>query len=110
MYTIKLNDGTTIDGLTLERNIFWRTEEITPAMLRGKLSPVTITRGADDDASEDWAGMNGYHEHMRLCYCRPENGKYAIALSDIPDDEFRNAVRDANIEYIAMMTGVDLNV
>ena len=108
MYTIKLNDGSSVTGLELEGNIFWSVNEITAGMFRGKLAPVEIVSDGKDDDDADWGDMAGYHKCMEVCYCRPEAGKYALALAEVPEERYENERRDANIEYIAMMTGVEL--
>ena len=103
MYTITLNDGTKITGLTFERNIFWNDTELRAEMFKGKLNPVTITSDA-----EDYTGITGTHEHMELCYVKQMEGKYALALNDIPDDRWETEKLRANQEYIAMMTDIQL--
>jgi len=110
MYTITLNDGTKIEGLTLAGNILWSRKELSYEMFRGKLNPVTISGTKDENDEYDWGGVVGEHSHMEVCYIRNVDGKYALALRDIPNEEWNNAKRDANISYIAMMTGVNLNV
>lgn len=109
MYTITLNDGTKIDGLRLERNILWRKQEMTAAMFRGKLAPVTITAGKDDKPEEeDFFGLVGTHDCMTVAYIRQENGEYGLALGTVDPETLADERRDANIAYIAMMTGVEL--
>ena len=103
MYTITLNDGTKIEGLTFERNIFFSSSELTPEMFRGKLNPVTITSDTEDET-----GITGTHQHMELCYVKLMDGKFALALNDIPNDRWEMEKLRANQEYIAMMTGIQL--
>lgn len=103
MYTITLNDGTVISGLTYDRNIFFSENAIDPKNLRGKLNPVTIT-----STETDYTGITGEHKHMELCYVKEMDGKYAFALADIPDDRWEFEKLRANQEYIAMMSGIQL--
>ena len=103
MYTITLNDGSKIEGLTFERNIFFSSSMIDASKLRGKLAPVTITSD-----TEDYTGITGTHQHMELCYVKQMDGKYALALGDIPNDRWEFEKLRANQEYIAMMTGIQL--
>lgn len=103
MYTITLNDGSKIEGLMFERNIFWSNSELRPEMFRGKLTPVTITSTEPDET-----GITGEHKHMELCYAKPMEGKYALALADIPYDRWEFEKLRANQEYIAMMSGIQL--
>ena len=103
MYTITLNDGTKIEGLTFERNIFFSSSELRTDMFSGKLNPVIISSD-----SEDETGITGGHAHMELCYVKQMDGKYALALNDIPDERWEFEKLRANQEYIAMMTGIQL--
>lgn len=106
MYTITLNDGSKLEGLTFERNIFFSGNPIDGAYLRGKLAPVTISN--DEGKSEYDDGITGTHEHMEICYVKEMDGKYGLALADIPDDRWEFEKLRANQDYIAMMTGIQL--
>ena len=103
MYTITLNDGTVISGLTYDRNIFFSENAIDPKNLRGKLNLVTIT-----STETDYTGITGEHAHMEVCYVKMIDGKYALALNDIPNDKWEFEKLRANQEYIAMMSGIQL--
>ena len=105
MITIKLGDGKVLEGITLERNILWSEDEITPAMFKGKLNGVVISGEAEDD---DFGRVIGSHEHMELCYIRKQEGKYAFALNDIDPKEWERMQNRADIVYIAMMSGIQL--
>ena len=104
MHTLILKDGTRIEGLDFQRNIFWSDTELKPEMFRGKMNPITITSSEPNDEDE----ILGVHAHMEVCYIKEIDGKYALALGDIPDETWDNARRDANIAYIAMMTNIEL--
>ena len=106
MYTITLNDGAKIEGLTFERNIFFSGNPIDGAKIRGKLAPVTISN--DEGKSEYDDGITGTHSHMEICYIKEMDGKYGLALADIPDDRWEFEKLRANQDYIAMMTGIQL--
>lgn len=106
MYTITLNDGAKIEGLTFERNIFFSDSPIDAKIFRGKLNPVTISN--DEGKSEYDDGITGTHEHMEVCYVKMMEGKYALALADIPDDRWEFEKLRANQDYIAMMSGIQL--
>ena len=103
MYTITLNDGTKVEGLSFERNIFFSSSELRTEMFSGKLNPVTISSD-----TEDYTGITGTHTHMELCYVKEMDGKFALALNDIPNDRWELEKLRANQEYIAMMTGIQL--
>ena len=106
MITITLNNGTKIEGLKLSGNVIYSETPLTLTQFRGKLNPVTITGSAED---EDTCGVIGVHNAMEVCYIKKTpDGKYALALADIDPKVLADERRDALIEYIAMMTGVEL--
>ena len=108
MYTMTLNDGTKIEGLILSRNILWSNSPVTKDMLKGKLSPVSITGTKDNADDDDWGGVIGEHEHMEICYVKKVDGKYAIALADTPHNEYQLEKNKADIAFLAMMADVEL--
>ena len=108
MYTITLNDGTKIDGLTLKNNCLVSSKPVTVAQLAGKLNPVTIAGTKGDSDDEDFSGLVGSHAHMEVVYIKERDGSYYIALADIPNDLWDMAELKANVAYIAMMSGITL--
>lgn len=108
MYTITLNDGTKIDGLTLKNNCLVSSKPVTVAQLAGKLNPVTIAGTKGDSDDDDYSGLVGSHAHMEVAYIKERDGTYHIALADIPDDLWDMAELKANVAYIAMMSGITL--
>ena len=108
MYEMTLNDGTKISGLKLVNNTLRRTEALTAEMFRGKLSPVTITGTSAEGEDEDWGEVSGTHDCMEVCYIKQIDGQYALALADVDPVRLERERTEAKIEYIAMMTGVEL--
>ena len=97
--------------MELNGNNFVSKKEITADTFRGKLSKVTIT----GDAEADEAGLIGTHRHMELVqiahYTQATHGMedgYYFVLRDIPAAEFEALRNRGDIDYIAMMTGVEL--
>ena len=105
MYTITLSNGTRIEGFTLKNNCLVRKEEITPAMLNGKLSPVTITGTKSDSDNEDWGNLIGTHEHMQVCYIKQTDEGYALALSDIDNETWERDKLRADVDFALMLGG-----
>lgn len=107
-WKITLADGSVVDGLDLNGNNFVSQTEITPDMFAGKLSRVTI----DGPADTDDAGLRGEHGPMELLqikhYNNPEAGLvgWYFVLRDVQASELAKVRGD--VDYIAMMTGVDL--
>ena len=108
MYSMTLNDGTKIDGLSLKNNTLRRTEAMTAEMFRGKLCPVTIEGVKSDDEDNDDFGLVGTHDCMEVCYIKKIDDEYALALADIDPESLADERRDSQIAYLAMMIGVEL--
>ena len=108
MYTMKLNDGSVIGGLKLVNNTLRTAEELTEEMLRGKLSPVTIEGTSTQGEDEDMTGLVGTHEAMAICYLKKKDGVNVLALADIDPVLLRRERLEGNVEYLAMMMGVEL--
>ncbi|MBQ3399562.1 MAG: hypothetical protein IJG51_11790 [Synergistaceae bacterium] len=108
MYTMTLNDGTVIGNLKMVNNTLRSAEGLTAEMLRGKLAPVTIAGSKSAEEDEDWGGLVGTHEAMEVCYVKMIDGEAAVALADVDPERLRRERLEGNIEYIAMMTGVEL--
>lgn len=73
-------------------------------MFAGKLGHVVIEGpdGADD------AGLIGEHEHMELIQIAHYADGWYFVIRDIPADKLEKLRDRGDIEYIAMMTGVEL--
>ena len=110
-FTVTLADGTQLGGLVLNGNNFISKKEITADTFRGKLSKVTIS----GDAEADEAGLIGEHHNMELVqiahYTQETHGLtdgWYFALREIPAAELEKLQERADIDYLAMMTGVTL--
>lgn len=98
IYKITLTDGTVIDNLKLNGNNFISNEIIDPAIFKGNCSPVVISDETHDDI----------HNNMELVQVTNVNGDYWIVLRDISISELRQLKLQSDIEYVAMMSGVEL--
>jgi len=103
-YKITLSDGTIIDNLELNGNNFVSRTPLTAANFAGKLAHVTI------EGPEDGYGLVGEHGPMMLAENRVQGWPdgYYFVLLDIPPAELERRQTRGDIEYIAMMTGVEL--
>ena len=109
--TITLADGTQLSGLGMNGNNFISPVEVTEETFRGKLGKVVISGNAETDE----AGLIGEHEHMELVqiahYTQATHGLadgWYFVLRDIPAAELERLQARGDIDYIAMMTGVEL--
>ncbi|MBQ7544943.1 MAG: hypothetical protein IJT02_08370 [Synergistaceae bacterium] len=110
-FTVTLADGTQLSGLGLNGNNFVSKKEVTADTFRGKLSKVII----EGDAEADEAGLIGTHHNMELVqiahYTQATHGcedGYYFVLREIPAAELEALRNRGDIDYIAMMTGVEL--
>ena len=97
--------------MELNGNNFVSKKEVTAETFRGKLAKVII----EGDAEADEAGLIGTHEHMELVqvahYTQATHGLadgWYFALREIPAAELEALRNRGDIDYIAMMTGVQL--
>lgn len=98
VYKITLADGTELSDLRLNGNNFVSLDEISPAIFTDNLSPVTISDGEHEEV----------HEHMELVQVAKMGVEYWVILRDLTRDELARIKTQADIEYLAMMTGVEL--
>lgn len=79
-------------------NNFISEEEINPSIFDGNCSPVIINDGSRDVI----------HDHMELVQVTEEDGEYWFILRDISLEELKQIKIQSDIDYLAMMTGVEL--
>lgn len=98
IYTITLEDGTKIENLRLNGNNFISQEQIDPEIFDGNLGKVTINDGENDEV----------HENMGLVQVTQTGKEYWFVLRDIPESEIANAKLRSDLDYLAMMTAVEI--
>lgn len=98
MFTITLRDGTILENLEESAGNFISSEEITADVFEDNLQSITISDGENEENCED----------MALVYLREQDGKYWFRLRELARQEKTDMKISADIEYIAMMTDVDL--
>lgn len=97
-YKITLSDGTVIDNLKMNGNNFVSSVEINETIFDGNCSTVTINDGEKDDR----------HTNMELVQITKVGNKYWFVIRDIPEDELAFIKLQSDIEYIAMMSEIEL--
>ncbi len=90
--------------MDLNGNNFITTQAITPETFEGKLSRVVIT----GDSDKDEAGLIGEHGLMELVQIQKHDEENWFILRDITATELKELKTRGDIDYIAMMTGVEL--
>lgn len=98
IYRIKLSDGRFIENLKLGGNNFISGSILTRDIFEFNLSPVEII------------GPSGsvIHESMELSQLAVCGLQTAFILNDISKSDLERSQMKADIEYIAMMGGIDL--
>ena len=98
IYEITLADGTEIKDLRINGNNFISAAPIDVAVFEGNCSTVVIS--VDNEIET--------HEHMELVQVMPVGEEYWFVLRDLTDDELEKIKMQSDIEYVAMMAGVEI--
>lgn len=98
-YKITLSDGMVIENLKMNGNNFISKNEILEDVFIGNLSSVSI---------EDSEGTVEVHSNMGLVQVKRYGKEYWFILRDLTEDELIKISQRADLEYVAMMTGVEL--
>lgn len=98
-YKITLADGSTIENLSLNGNNYISKNELTEAIFKDNLERVTIA--CSDGNTEEL-------ERLALVQIQKHGEEYWFVLRKLSKQEIKDARTQANIEYLAMMTNVDL--
>ena len=104
-YTIRLSDGTTLTGLTLNGNNFVSENEVTRETFAGKLNGVTITCDEENYSDE----FTGEHAHMKLIQIAQyewDAGKWYFILSDMSEAELKELRLESRLDYLEMLEGM----
>ncbi len=99
IYTVTLADGTELAGLHLNGNNFVSDIPLTKEQFEFNCAPVTISNGAITET----------HENMELNHLQVTDGKYYFVLLDISPEELWKQKVTADMQYISMMTEVELD-
>ena len=97
-YRITLTDGTVLDNLKLNGNNYVADYEVTEDMFNGNLSQVIINDGEIDMT----------YSNMQLVHIAKYDDGYYFILRAMTKRELQDLKNRADIDYIAMMTDVDI--
>nr|DAO30106.1 MAG TPA: hypothetical protein [Caudoviricetes sp.] len=97
-WTVTLDDGTAIGGLTLSGNNFISDTELTPEMFDGKLSKITAT---DGDNTLEW-------NNAELVQITHPDSRWWFVLRELSPEELFRATTKAKLDYLALVTDTDL--
>ena len=99
LYTVILADGTELSGLHLNGNNFVSDTPVMKEQFDFNCSPVTISDGTITET----------HENMELNHLQVIDGKWYFVLLDISERELWQRKVAADMQYISMMTEVELD-
>ena len=99
MATIQLADGTMLSNLTVNGDNFISETRITEDIFINNLSPVII----------DMDDSHTTHDHMELVQITQMFNQWWFVLRDITDAELDQAKLRGDIDFLAMMTEIDLD-
>ena len=105
MYKVTLSNGHIITGLRVNGNTFISSGEVTPEIFAGGLGRVVVS--CDGEETGDFP-VSGVYEHCRLDLCRKVGNEYWFVFAEMSREELERLQTQGNIDYIAMMTGVEL--
>lgn len=98
-YKIELSDGTVLENLKLNGNNFISETPVSEETFAGKLSAVVFS---------DNEGHTESHSNMELVQVIFSENAYWFILRDMTADEIAKIKNRADLEYLAMMVGVEL--
>lgn len=108
MFKITLADGTTLNNIGLNATTLVSYEPLDTSIFEDNLAPVIFEWEGEIDNPEI-PFFVGKHEMMEFNDVGEiVEGEYWFVLSDVPEDQIRYAKIRANIDYLAMMTDVEL--
>lgn len=98
IYSITLSDGSVIENLKLNGNNFISEVPVSSETFADNCSPVIISDGETEEV----------HENIELVQITEMGDQYWFVLRDISEAEMEKIKMQSDIEYIAMMAGVEL--
>ena len=101
-WKITLSDGTKLENLGLNGNNFISETKITADKFKGKLSKVTFEGKVE---GKDYKQECNNMELVQIAHY--EDGYYFV-LREIPQEELDKLKIQSDIEYIAMMSDIDM--
>lgn len=98
VYTICLADGTELSNLRMNGNNYISSSVVTEDMFVDNCDPVVINDGENEES----------HDHMALIHITKYGDDYYFALRDRTKEELDQLKTKADIEYLAMMSDIEL--
>lgn len=97
-YTITLADGTELTDLRLNGNNYISDVPVSEDIFEDNCAPLTVSDGENEEV----------HENAELIQVAQYGSEYWVAFRDLSPAELESAKMRSDIEYLAMMTDVEL--
>ena len=97
-YTITLADGTELTDLRLNGDNYISDEPVSEDIFDENCTPLIVSDGETEEV----------HENAELIQVAQYGSEYWITFRDLTQAELDNAKMRSDIEYLAMMTDVEL--
>ena len=103
MYKVELANGTILDNLELNGNNFIPDSELDKGIFKKNLDSITITDG-DGNITE--------YKDMKVAFAKIGIQETFVLLEKTKEDKDREKLEQviADLDYLSIMTGVDINV
>ena len=101
MFKLILADGTEIKNLTRNGDNFISDTKVDESLFAGNLTTLTITDGEDVTIE-----MNNAELIQQIEY----QGKYWLCFRELSARELKDMALESQIQYLAMMTDVDIDI
>lgn len=97
-YVISLADGTLLENLKMNGNNFVSKTPVDVSVFTGNCSTVTIDDGVHQET----------HNNMELVQLTNVDDEFWFVLRELTARELEQIKMQSDIEYVAMMTGVEM--
>ena len=101
MFKLILADGTEIKNLTRNGDNFISDTKVDESLFAGNLTSLTITDGEDVTIE-----MNNAELIQQIEY----QGKYWLCFRQLSESAIKDMALESQIQYLAMMTDVDIDI
>lgn len=101
MFKLILADGTEIKNLTRNGDNFISDTKVDESLFAGNLTSLTITDGEDVTIE-----MNNAELIQQIEY----QGKYWLCFRELSERERKDMALESQIQYLSMMTDVDIDI
>ncbi len=97
-YSITLSDGVVLENLKKNGDNYISTVDISKEVFSGNCTPVVISNGETEER----------HEYMELVQVTSVGDETWFVLRDLTEDEIDRNRLWAGLEYLSMMTEIEL--